>query len=65
MTYVYPVFGSAGATRYSPRYRDHRQQIKLDIKKLATVINNPQQYQAFIETLPQSRGDEKMRRMKK
>lgn len=65
MTYFYPVFSSAGAARYAPRYRDHRRQVKLDINKLATVVNSPELYQAFIETLPQTRADEKMKRMKK
>lgn len=57
-------FGSAGAARYTPRYRDHRSQIKLDLNKLATVINSPQLYQAFIDTLAPSRGDQKMKRTK-
>ncbi len=65
MTHVYPVFSSAGAARYSPRYRDHRAQIKLDLNKLSTAVNNPQLYQAFIDTLSPSRGDLKMRRIKK
>lgn len=65
MTHVYPVnFSSGGAARYSPRYRDHRAQIRIDLNKLATIVNNPQVYQAFIETITPSRGDVKMKRTK-
>lgn len=65
MTHVYPVFSSAGAARYSPRYRNHRGQVNHQMRQLTWLADGPLVYQAFLESITPSRGDVKMKRTNK